>query len=75
MLEFKEGRLVDVSDDGPEAKKICKDWIDGFSDPNIYRLDYFSQGVKVGGLHWNAASHTDGIVLYSTIILDGELIE
>jgi hypothetical protein len=25
VLEFKEGRLVDVSDDGPEAKKICKD--------------------------------------------------
>ncbi len=34
-----------------------------------------SQGVKIGGAHWNAASHTDGIVLYPTIVLDGELIE
>ncbi len=34
-----------------------------------------SQGVKVGGAHWDAASHTDGIVLYPSISLDGELIE
>jgi hypothetical protein len=34
-LEFKEGRLVDVSGDGPEAK-IYKNWIDGFSDPNLF---------------------------------------
>ena len=34
-----------------------------------------SQGVKVGGAHWNAASHTDGILLKPTIILDGEYLE
>lgn len=103
-LEFKEGRLVDVSGDGPEAE-IFKNWIDNFNDPNMYRLAHYSQGfnpgvtkitgrivedervfgcmefgigsqgIKVGGAHWNAASHTDGIVLYPTIILDGELFE
>ncbi len=104
VLEFKEGRLVDVSGSGPEAK-LFRDWIDSFNDPNMYRLAHFSQGfnsgvtkitgrivedervfgcmefgigsqgVKVGGAHWNAASHTDGIVLYPTIMLDGELLE
>lgn len=103
-LEFKEGRLVGVSGDGPEAR-IFKNWIDNFNDPNMYRLAHYSQGfnpgvtkitgrivedervfgcmefgigsqgVKVGGAHWNATSHTDGIVLYPTIILDGEIIE
>jgi len=34
-----------------------------------------SQGVKVGGAHWNAASHTDGILLKPTIVLDGEYLE
>lgn len=34
-----------------------------------------SQGVKIGGAHWNAASHTDGIVLKPTIVLDGEYLE
>lgn len=34
-----------------------------------------SQGIAIGGEHWNAASHTDGVVLYPTIILDGETIE
>lgn len=103
-LEFKEGRIVDVSGDGPEAK-IFKDWLDSFNDPNMYRLAHYSQGfnpgvtkitgrivedervfgcmefgigsqgIKIGGAHWNAASHTDGIVLYPTIVLDGELFE
>ncbi|MFQ8898474.1 MAG: hypothetical protein ACLR71_09840 [[Clostridium] scindens] len=31
-----------------------------------------SQGIKIGGKHWSAASHSDGIVLHPTIILDGE---
>jgi len=104
VLEFKEGRLVDIRGDGREAK-IFKDWIGSFKDPNMYRLAHFSQGFNpgvtkitgrivedervfgcmefgigsqgapVGGAHWNAASHTDGIVLYPTIILDGELLE
>jgi leucyl aminopeptidase (aminopeptidase T) len=34
-----------------------------------------SQGKTVGGAHWNAASHTDGVVLHPTIILDGEIFE
>ncbi|HHV42174.1 MAG TPA: hypothetical protein GXX72_04930 [Clostridiaceae bacterium] len=34
-----------------------------------------SQGVAIGGAHWSAASHTDGVVLYPTIILDGEVFE
>ena len=34
-----------------------------------------SQGVKIGGAHWSAASHSDGIVLRPTIILDGEKLE
>lgn len=31
-----------------------------------------SQGIKIGGAHWSAASHSDGTVLRPTIILDGE---
>ena len=103
-MEFKEGRLVKVYGDGPEAKTF-KDWIDAFGDPNMYRLAHYSQGfnpgvtkvtgrivedervfgcmefgigsqgVKVGGAHWNAASHTDGILLKPTIILDGDVLE
>lgn len=103
-LEFKEGRIVKVSGNGPEAK-IYEDWIDGFKDPNMYRMAHFSQGfnpgvtkltgrivedervfgcmefgigsqgVKVGGAHWGAASHTDGTVLYPTMLLDGEPFE
>ncbi len=34
-----------------------------------------SQGITIGGEHWSAASHTDGVVLYPTIILDGEVFE
>ena len=34
-----------------------------------------SQGIAVGGAHWSAASHTDGVVLYPTIILDGVVLE
>jgi len=34
-----------------------------------------SQGVAIGGAHWDAASHTDGVVLYPTIVLDGEPLE
>ena len=34
-----------------------------------------SQGITVGGAHWNAASHTDGILLKPTIELDGVLLE
>ena len=34
-----------------------------------------SQGVKIGGKHWSAKSHTDGIVLHPTIILDGKVFE
>ena len=34
-----------------------------------------SQGITIGGKHWSAASHTDGIVLNPTIILDGEVLE
>ena len=34
-----------------------------------------SQGIKIGGAHWNAASHTDGIMLNPTIILDGQILE
>jgi len=34
-----------------------------------------SQGVKIGGAYWNAAAHTDGIVLHPTIILDGDMLE
>lgn len=34
-----------------------------------------SQGIKIGGAHWSAASHSDGIVLRPTIILDGEKLE
>ena len=34
-----------------------------------------SQGVQIGGLTWQAASHTDGIVLSPSIYLDGEPLE
>lgn len=34
-----------------------------------------SQGIAIGGAHWSAASHTDGIVLYPTMILDNEIFE
>ncbi|MEL7568679.1 MAG: aminopeptidase [Dehalobacterium sp.] len=34
-----------------------------------------SQGKSLGGAFWNAASHTDGIVLNPTIILDGKVFE
>lgn len=34
-----------------------------------------SQGKSLGGAFWNAASHTDGIVLHPTIILDGHVFE
>ena len=34
-----------------------------------------SQGKAIGGEHWKAASHTDGVVLRPTIILDGRTIE
>lgn len=34
-----------------------------------------SQGPQIGGKTWKSASHTDGIVLNPTIILDGEVIE
>ncbi len=104
VIEFKEGRIVDISGDGPEAK-VLKDWIDGFNDPNMYRMAHFSQGfnpgvtkltgrivedervfgcmefgigsqgVKVGGAHWGAASHTDGVVLYPSMFLDDEPLE
>lgn len=104
FLEFKEGRLIDVHGDGPEAK-IYKDWFDSFGDPNMYRLAHYSQGfnpgvtkptgrivedervfgcmefgigsqgARIGGVGWDAASHTDGIVLKPTIILDGKVIE
>jgi len=103
-LEFKEGRLIDVYGESPEAQKY-KDWFASFNDPNMYRLAHFSQGfnpgvtkptgrivedervfgcmefgigsqgVKVGGAFWNAASHTDGVVLHPTLSLDGEIIE
>lgn len=103
-LKFKEGRLVDISGDGAEAK-ILKGWIESFNDPNMYRIAHFSQGfnpgvtkitgrivedervfgcmefgigsqgLTVGGAHWGAASHTDGVVLYPTIMLDDLLLE
>lgn len=34
-----------------------------------------SQGVTVGGAHWAAASHTDGVLLKPSIELDGEMLE
>jgi len=34
-----------------------------------------SQGKSLGGTFWNAASHTDGIVLNPTIILDDQVFE
>ncbi|ATW28556.1 hypothetical protein DCMF_11685 [Candidatus Formimonas warabiya] len=34
-----------------------------------------SQGKSLGGSFWTAASHTDGIVLHPTIILDGKVFE
>lgn len=34
-----------------------------------------SQGKSLGGAFWNASSHTDGIVLNPTIILDGQVFE
>jgi leucyl aminopeptidase (aminopeptidase T) len=34
-----------------------------------------SQGPQIGGKTWKSASHTDGIVLNPTIILDGEVLE
>ncbi|MDI6600666.1 MAG: hypothetical protein QME46_02645 [Thermoanaerobacteraceae bacterium] len=34
-----------------------------------------SQGAQIMGKTWSSASHTDGIVLNPTIILDGEVIE
>ena len=34
-----------------------------------------SQGIKIGGAHWSASSHSDGIVLRPTIILDGKKLE
>lgn len=34
-----------------------------------------SQGIRIGGKHWDAASHSDGIVLHPTILLDGEVLE
>ena len=103
-LEFKEGRIVNVTGDGTDAQNF-KNWLDSFNDPNMYRLAHYSQGfnpgvtkltgrivedervfgcmefgigsqgVTVGGAHWNAAAHTDGIILHPTIILDGEVFE
>jgi len=46
-LEFKEGRLIDVYGEGPEAQKY-KDWFASFNDPNMYRLAHFSQGFNPG---------------------------
>ncbi len=104
ILHIKDGRVVDITGDGNEAK-IVKNWFASFNDPDLYRLAHYSmgfnpgvtkitgrivedervfacmefgigsQGVKIGGSHWNAASHTDGIVLYPTIILDGQVFE
>jgi leucyl aminopeptidase (aminopeptidase T) len=104
VLEFREGRLTDVSGDGPESK-LYRDWFDSFNDTNMYRLAHYSQGfnpgvtkvtgrivedervfgcmefgigsqgVRIGGAHWNASSHTDGVVLYPTIALDGAVFE
>lgn len=34
-----------------------------------------SQGIRIGGVSWNAASHTDGILLRPSIYLDGEALE
>ena len=34
-----------------------------------------SQGSQIKGLTWDAASHTDGIMLKPTLILDGKPIE
>ena len=34
-----------------------------------------SQGAQIMGKTWNAAAHTDGIILNPTVILDGETIE
>ena len=34
-----------------------------------------SQGPQIMGKTWKSASHTDGIVLNPTIILDGKIIE
>jgi len=34
-----------------------------------------SQGAHLGGLAWDAAGHTDGIVLNPTVVLDGKTIE
>lgn len=103
-LEFKEGRIVNVTGAGTEAQTF-KNWLDSFHDPNMYRLAHYSQGfnpgvtkptgrivedervfgcmefgigsqgVTVGGAYWNAAAHTDGVVLHPTIILDGQVFE
>jgi len=34
-----------------------------------------SQGAQIGGVCWDAAGHTDGVVLNPSIILDGKAIE
>ena len=103
-LKFKEGRIVGINGEGTEAKAY-RNWLEGFGDPNMYRLAHYSQGfnpgvrritgrivedervfgcmefgigsqgVKIGGAHWDAASHTDGIVLRPTIVLDGTVFE
>ncbi|MGI6702907.1 MAG: hypothetical protein ACOX42_02545 [Clostridia bacterium] len=34
-----------------------------------------SQGKTLGGAFWNAASHTDGVVMSPTLIFDGKVFE
>ena len=34
-----------------------------------------SQGIRIGGISWNAPSHTDGILLKPSVYLDGEPLE
>ena len=40
-----------------------------------YEFGIGSQGKFLGGAFWNAAAHTDGIVLNPTVYYDGKLFE
>ncbi|GHV62102.1 aminopeptidase [Spirochaetia bacterium] len=45
-LEFKEGRVKDIS--GGADAAVFRAWIDGFGDENMYRLAHYSLGFNPG---------------------------
>ena len=46
VLEISEGRIVEISG-GPEAS-VFRRWLEGFGDPNMFRLAHFSLGFNPG---------------------------